>query len=688
MAVQPWDGERGEPYGSVFTASAEPMLVVDARSDRILDANPAAGVLLGYDRTLLTRMRASALHPGQLPALVVFSEAVLARGCYWTRSLRPLHAAGRELRLEYTGVLLPGEPFPCLLLTLSDLDERRKREIDAEAAFYVRDGIAEWQRAERVFREIERENQLILRAAGEGIYGVNAEGRTTFVNPAAERMLGWTAEELVGRDIHPIVHGRRHDGTAYPEEDCPIYAAFRDGAVHKVDTEVFWRRDGRPLWVEYTSTPIRDRGLVVGAVVVFRDVTHRKEAEERLRSALDEVDRLRKRLELENAYLQEEIRLEGKHRGIIGKSAAVENILRQVELVAPTGASVLITGESGTGKELIARAIHEASARRERPLIRVNCAAIPRELFESEFFGHVRGAFTGALRDRIGRFELADGGSLFLDEVGEIPLELQSKLLRVLQEGQFERVGEERTRAVDVRVIAATNRDLEAEVRRGRFREDLYFRLNVFPIRSAPLRERREDIPLLAMHFLRGPGRKPRADGLVLTEGDVQKLVRYDWPGNVRELENVMERAVILARNDRVRIDLPDRAPPLGRHRPRPGRRAGGYRHDRAGASRPRPGEHRGRPSPQRRQGLRPGRCGRTAGDQADDAGLAHEGARRRGGAGRDVARRHLGRELMMFVAMPEPSSGKEVRWAGPISHVPPPKGRIGSQEGVNTRPA
>ena len=402
----------------------------------------------------------------------------------------------------------------------------------------------------------EAMNQLILRAAGEGIYGVNAEGKTTFVNPAAERMLGWMAEELIGRDMHSIVHHTHADGSYYQEHDCPIYAAFRDGAVHQVDTEVFWRKDGTSFWVEYTSTPINEGGHVVGAVIVFRDVTQRREADEKLRAAHEEVDRLRERLELENAYLQEEIRIEGNHHGIVGRSAAIQKILRQVELVAPTDATVLITGESGTGKELIARAIHDASKRSRRPLIRVNCATIPRELFESEFFGHAKGAFTGALRDGVGRFELADGGTLFLDEVGDMPLELQGKLLRVLQENNFERVGEAQTRTVDVRVIAATNRDLKQEVRRGRFREDLYFRLDVFPIESVPLRERRDDIPLLAAHFVHGEGRKLRRE-LKLTEGDVRRLMQYDWPGNVRELENVIERAAILARHARLRIDLP-----------------------------------------------------------------------------------------------------------------------------------
>ena len=543
--------------GIAFEFSSEAMLAVDPSHDRVLAANSSACRLLGYEQVVLTGMRFSALHPGQLPALVVFTQAVLDKRAYWTRALTARHATGRAIGLEYSGAVLPGDSAR-ILLTLSDIEQRKRRDIEAEAEDHMRGGIAQWQRVERVFRDIERENQLILRAAGEGIYGVNAEGKTTFVNPAAERMLGWRADELVGRDMHSIVHHTRPDGAPYPEHDCPIYAAFRDGAVHKVDTEVFWRKDGTSFWVEYTSTPIRDRSLVVGAVIVFRDITQRREVDEKLRAAHEEVDRLRERLELENAYLQEEIRIEGNHRGIVGRSAAVQKTLRQVELVAPTDATVLITGESGTGKELIARAIHDASKRSNRPIIRVNCATIPRELFESEFFGHVKGAFTGAVRDRVGRFELADGGTLFLDEVGEMPIEFQGKLLRVLEEGNLERVGEERTRNVDVRVIAATNRDLKQEVRRGRFREDLYFRLNVFPIESVPLRERRDDIPLLAAHFVKGECRKLKRGDLRLTEGDVRRLMQYDWPGNVRELENAIERAAILARGARLRIDLPD----------------------------------------------------------------------------------------------------------------------------------
>lgn len=262
--------------------------------------------------------------------------------------------------------------------------------------------------------------------------------------------------------------------------------------------------------------------------------------------AFEEIEELRGRLEMENAYLREEVTEAAG--GMLGESPAMQNLRQQAELVAPTEANVLIQGASGTGKELVARAIHAGSSRRGKPLVKVNCAAIPAELFESEFFGHVRGAFTGALQERVGRFQLADRGTLFLDEAGEIPLGLQAKLLRVLQEGEFERVGEDRTRRVDVRVIAATNRNLESEVEAGRFRQDLYYRLSVFPIRTPLLRERMEDVPMLAQHFLRQAARRLHVPLPRLTAENLEALAGYDWPGNVRELQNVMERAVIMSR--------------------------------------------------------------------------------------------------------------------------------------------
>jgi transcriptional regulator with GAF, ATPase, and Fis domain len=246
-------------------------------------------------------------------------------------------------------------------------------------------------------------------------------------------------------------------------------------------------------------------------------------------------------------------------------------------MVAPTDASVLILGETGTGKELIARELHRRSRRKDKPLVRVNCACIPKELYESEFFGHARGAFTGAVKDRVGRFEAAAGGTLFLDEIGEIPLELQSKLLRVLQEKCYERVGEEITRRADVRIVAATNRDLKKEVTEGRFREDLYYRLNVFPMKLAPLRERREDIPLLATHFVELSLRELGCPRPRLTRAGIEILQGYDWPGNIRELRNVIERAVIFAHGGALDFDLPaiDSSPGPTQTAPRLGDRAG-----------------------------------------------------------------------------------------------------------------
>ncbi|QDV39423.1 Formate hydrogenlyase transcriptional activator (plasmid) [Tautonia plasticadhaerens] len=273
--------------------------------------------------------------------------------------------------------------------------------------------------------------------------------------------------------------------------------------------------------------------------------------------AFERIAELSRRLEQENEYLREEVTRAGAFGELIGRGPALEALARQIDLVAPTDAAVLILVESGRGKELVAREVHRRSDRSARPLIKVNCAAVPRELYESEFFGHARGAFTGALRDRAGRFELADGGTLFLDEVGEIPPELQAKLLRVLQEGELERVGEERTRQVDVRLIAATNRDLRAEAEAGRFRQDLYFRLSVFPIELPPLRRRVEDIPVLAEHFLALAARKLGRPKPRLTLADAQRLQRYRWPGNVRELQHVIERAVILAEGGRLVIELP-----------------------------------------------------------------------------------------------------------------------------------
>ena len=539
------------------------MVIIDPLSDRLIDANTAAcQLLLIHEQPLTTpfshRLSAS------LPLWVSFTDEVLTTGQGWSDDLVLLDSVRQPRHVEVYGKRLHDSSK--LLLTVIDRNKAEQRRAKAELSRQHRQGEVGWQRVEQVFERIEKQNQLILSAAGEGIYGLDAEGKTTFVNPAAERILGWSTEDMVGHDAHLMFHHTHADGSHFPVQQCPIHASFSDGQVHHVDDEVFWHKNGEAIPVEYTSTPIFEMGRLVGAVVLFRDIRERKRAEQQLRDALEEVESLKRRLELENQYLQEEIKAEVNHRNIVGNSPAVAKLTQQIAMVAPTSANVLISGESGTGKELIARAIHAGSTRSDRPLIRVNCAAIPRDLFESEFFGHVKGAFTGAVQDRPGRFELAHGGTLFLDEVGEIPLELQSKLLRVLQDQQFERVGDNRTREVDVRVIAATNRELKEMIDAGQFREDLYFRLNVFPIDSVPLRKRIEDVPLLARYFLHRACLKFNKPGVRIPPAQLDVLTRYPWPGNIRELENVIERQVIVTQDQRLSFDDLLLVEPLSRH--------------------------------------------------------------------------------------------------------------------------
>lgn len=542
---------RGLPEAAFF-ASPRAQIVINPVSDQVLAANNAACKFFQKNVLDLTSSPFSTHFGAELGAWTVFTQEVLAMGDAWSDTLSFKSGTQPAARVEIAAKRLPIDDSLFVLLIFQETESLDKHRERAEVQRHYQSVVGHWGRVNQVFREFERQNHLILESVGEGIYGVNDEGLTTFLNATAERLLGWTTEELLGKNIHPIIHHSHRCGGHYKVSDCPIYEAFRDGKKRNVDGEVFWTKSGKAIDVEYTSTPIKDNGHLVGAVVVFRDVTQKRQDQRRLIEALSEVEQLKNRLEMENAYLQEEINSEFNHHKIVGKSDAIQQILRKIELVASTDATTLITGESGTGKELIARAIHELNHRRDRSLIRVNCAAIPAELFESEFFGHSKGAFTGATTARMGRFETADGGTLFLDEVGEIPLSLQGKLLRVLQEQQFERVGESATRSVDVRIIAATNQNLKELVQCGAFREDLYFRLNVFPIESVPLRERIDDIPLLAQHFLQRAATKANKPQLKIPMSQLETLQRYPWPGNIRELENVIERQVILTQGERV----------------------------------------------------------------------------------------------------------------------------------------
>ena len=536
---------------NLFTHAPTAMLLIDPINNKILQVNQLATQMFQFEDADLSKHTVSHFFLGCLEKLHNFTLQVMENGQAWCSELF-IQVGQQNVHLEINARHLA----PYILLSCENSKVSFAQRHKSAAELHYQEGYSKWNDKETVFEEMERHNQLLLSAVGDGIYGVDTNGCTTFFNSAAEHILGWQKSELTGLKIHEIIHHKHDDGSHYPENQCPIYAAFNDGIIHSVENEVFWSKDGRPIPVEYTSTPITDEGTLVGAVVIFRDITERKRTQEKLLNALDEVASLKQKLEIENAYLLEELSADFNHHQIIGQSAAVQRLVNQIDLVGPTKANVLIIGESGTGKELIARAIHEVSDRKSRPLIRVNCAAIPAELFESEFFGHIKGAFSGAIADRVGRFELADGGTLFLDEIGEMPLQLQGKLLRVLQEQQFERVGDSVTRKVDVRVITATNRNLEQLIIEQKFREDLYFRLNVFPINSPPLRERLDDIPLLLNHLITKLCQRFNQPKPSVSMQQIRHLQSYDWPGNIRELENIIERQVILAKGGKLSFEL------------------------------------------------------------------------------------------------------------------------------------
>lgn len=379
----------------------------------------------------------------------------------------------------------------------------------------------------------------------------NPDGSYNYVSPSFERITGYRVQQLIDRPgmlneiILPdhITQWQEHRQAAHARHET-AEIQFRIRA-----------KNGQIRWIEHICQPIYgDKGEYLGIRASNRDITARKQAEIMLRSAYTEIEQLKNQLEAESAYLQDEIKLEHNFENIIGNSDALKYVLYRVAEVAPTDAHVLIMGETGTGKELIARAIHNLSSRSKRALLKVNCAALPASVIESELFGHEKGAFTGADVRRVGRFQLADGATLFLDEISEIPLELQSKLLQVLQDGEFEPLGSSKTLRVDVRIIAASNRDLEDEVNHGRFRRDLFYRINVFPFTVPPLRHRKEDIPLLVKWFVDRFNRKMDKNITSIPKALIRHLQAYDWPGNVRELENVIERAVITSKDSILKL--------------------------------------------------------------------------------------------------------------------------------------
>jgi len=397
-------------------------------------------------------------------------------------------------------------------------------------------------RAKAALRTSDERYFLALAGSTDGFWDWDLLSDTVFYSDRFREILGYSSMEFPG--TIDSFRSRLH-----PEDAEAIWAAIERHLQKRVPYKVEYRlqtKSGHYLWFLARGQAIwNTEGKAIRMSGSIQDITERKQAELNLKVALSEILELKEKLEIERAYLQEEIKLEYNYENIIGQSDGLKYVLYKVEQIAPSDTTVLVLGETGTGKELVARAIHGLSPRKDRALVKVNCATLPSNLIESELFGHEKGAFTGAHTRQLGRFEVANGATLFLDEIGELPLELQPKLLRVLQDGEFERLGSSGTIKVDVRVIAATNRNLEEEVRRGRFREDLWYRLSIFPITVPPLRERMEDIAQLVDYYIDKISRRLGKSIESIPKSVMNALQDYQWPGNVRELENVLERAVI-----------------------------------------------------------------------------------------------------------------------------------------------
>lgn len=512
-----------ERFRKAFRSNPQPMSLTTIDEGRHLDVNDSFLSMSGYTRDELvghTWLELGLWETAEsrvdfIAQIKEHGSVVNAETRFRSKdgSIRLLLSSAEELQIA-------GER--CLLLASTDITERKK----AEEAL------------------VESRSRLLLaqQAARMGTFDWNIQSGVNTWSPEMESMYGLTPGSFAGSQPawEDLVHPDDREKAI-----ASVRGAIESGAPVEDEWRVVWP-DGSTHWLfgrfqvftDDSGTPLHLTGINI-------DITDRKNSLEALREAHEQLKKLKDQLEAENIYLQEELKGDPKFGDIVGQSDAIMKVLHHINVVAPTEATVLITGETGTGKELVARAIHAASARHDRPLIKLNCGALPASLIESELFGHEKGAFTGAASQKAGRFELANGGTIFLDEIGELPLESQVKLLRVIQEGEFERVGGSKTIKVDVRIIAATNRNLKVAVDNGIFREDLWYRLNVFPITVPPLRQRREDIPLLIEHFVSRFAHQFGKNITGIAPATVKALREYSWPGNVRELANVLERAAI-----------------------------------------------------------------------------------------------------------------------------------------------
>ena len=524
--------------------SLEEMIVVVNREYRYVIVNRA---FLSYRRLtkeqVVGRLAVELLNPGVFETVVKEKLDECFRG----------KVVSYELKYKYPDI---GERD----LSLTYLPVEGSTGID-RVACVLRD-ITERKRAEEGLRDTKQFSENLIQTANIIILGLDADGNITLFNRAAEEITGYTFAELKGKSWFETLVPK----VRYPDV-WEEFGKILTGTARKTFENPILTRTGEERYIAWRNSDVKVNGRVVATISFGNDITERKHTEEALRRSEELLRQAKERLTEEKLYLEHEIDTELGFRDIIGQSQPLKDVMESVGKVATSDATVLLLGETGTGKELVARAIHRLSQRSGNAFIKMNCAAIPSGLLESELFGNEKGAFTGAVSKKIGRLELADKGTLFLDEIGEISLELQPKLLRVLQDHEFERLGGTQTLRSDFRLVAATNRDLAESVRDNEFRSDLYYRLNVFPIHLPPLRDRRDDIPLLVEHFVQKCARRMNKSITSIPKKTMNALTGWDWPGNIRELENFVERSVILTNGSVL-------SAPLGQLRPAAGEKS------------------------------------------------------------------------------------------------------------------